>query len=145
MAADIDAAARGAFQSGDDAQERRLAASRRPEQNTKLAVGDGKRNLIQDPRVAEGFGYSVNGQRGDGILQGPCLAQRSATKIETNISPRGHTRLRRNQKDRNISRKTQRREVRSQKFRVKLGDLAREYPNRELPTLPEILRKLRKL
>jgi hypothetical protein len=46
LAADIDAAARGVFQSGNDAQERRFAASRRAEQNTKLTIGDCKRNLI---------------------------------------------------------------------------------------------------
>jgi hypothetical protein len=46
LAADIDAPARGVFQSGDDAQERCLAASRRAEQNTKLTVGDLKGDLI---------------------------------------------------------------------------------------------------
>jgi hypothetical protein len=46
LATDIDITTRGSFQAGDDAQERRLAASRRTEQNTKLTVGDCKRNLI---------------------------------------------------------------------------------------------------
>jgi hypothetical protein len=46
LATDIDAATRCAFQSGDDAQECRLTASRRAEQNTKLTVGDFKGNLI---------------------------------------------------------------------------------------------------
>jgi hypothetical protein len=46
LAADVDAAARGAFQPGDDAQQRGLAASRRSEQNTELAVGDIEGNLI---------------------------------------------------------------------------------------------------
>jgi hypothetical protein len=46
LSADIDAATRRVFQSGDDAQERCLAASGRAEQNTKLTIGDGKRNLV---------------------------------------------------------------------------------------------------
>jgi hypothetical protein len=61
LAPDIDAATGGAFQSGDNTQEGRLAASGRSEQNTKLTVGDLKRNLIQDLPIAEGFGKCVNG------------------------------------------------------------------------------------
>jgi hypothetical protein len=46
LAADIDAATRGVFQSGNDAQECCLAASGRAEQNTKFTIGDGERNLL---------------------------------------------------------------------------------------------------
>jgi hypothetical protein len=46
LVADIDAATRGVFQSGDDAQERRLAAPGRAEQNTKLTIRDDKGNIV---------------------------------------------------------------------------------------------------
>ena len=66
---DVHSATGGGFQAGDDAQERRLAATRRTEQDAKFAFSDAKRNLFQDPRRAErdeGRGGEEDRERTDG-------------------------------------------------------------------------------
>ena len=65
---DVNGAAAGRFQSRDDAEERRLAATGRAEEHAKLAVGDLERNLLQNARVAESLRHFFYGQRRDAVF-----------------------------------------------------------------------------
>ncbi len=45
------------FQAGDDAQQRGLAAARRPEKGDEFVTGDAERNILKHHCLTKGLGY----------------------------------------------------------------------------------------
>ena len=64
VAVDQELAGRGLLQARDDAQERRLAAARRPEQHHELAVAHLQADAVDSHHVAELFSDLVDSNRG---------------------------------------------------------------------------------
>ena len=54
-AVDLDRAVADRLQSGDDPQQRGLAAARRPHQHQELAIADGEIDVLQHLHGAEGL------------------------------------------------------------------------------------------
>ena len=70
--ADRDLAAGDAFEPGDHAQKRGLAAAGRTDQDDELAIGDVDRNAVQDGHGAEGLPHVADfdiGQRHNPLLR----------------------------------------------------------------------------
>ena len=63
LVAQADGAGIGPLETGDDAQQRRLAAARRSEQRQDLAGSDLERDAFEDRLVAEALGDALEPER----------------------------------------------------------------------------------
>jgi hypothetical protein len=71
---DGDAAAGDVFQPGEHAQQRRLAAARRPDQHHELAVGDVERDAVQDFGFSEVFFDFLKCDRSHQLFTAPLVS-----------------------------------------------------------------------
>src|SRR5262249_10927153 len=66
LAGDLDRTGVGGFEAGQAAQNRGLAAARRPEQRERVALGDLERHAVDRDEIAEALGQIADTDEGQG-------------------------------------------------------------------------------
>src|SRR5262249_26081833 len=66
LAGDLDRTGGGGFEAGQAAQNRGLAAARRPEQRERVALGDLERHAVDRDEIAEALGQIADTDEGQG-------------------------------------------------------------------------------